>query len=593
MFIDPYDLRRALRDGTNISGGGSVRFSAGILSGLRSDLTFANSNGVTFGLSNNGVITASVAPGGGGLTNIKFSAGVASELRSDITFNNGNGVSFGLNAGVITATVATNYQSAGAYLTTAQPPGAYLTTAQPPGAYLTTAMASNASTAFAGIGTSATNASITLNTAGLAISVAPPTAAAIKFSAGTLSSNVSAVTFSNGGGVSFGFDGSNITATVATNYQSIGAYLTTAQSPGAYLTTAMLSANSSLFAGTGFTTATTAGTNIVGTLNNSGLSMGIPAYLTTAAAGTGVGTNTSTATTAGTALTFGANTSGITIGYPAWLTTAGGGGTQATLSYFVHPDQAVPNNAWTTITTSISNFYVDPFILPCAASFSYLRMGASIQNSWAQYATSANQTSYSASIWTTFLIGIYTMNTGLSSNSLSQYASTSAGMTMVWSLAETGSQYTASLSVTYPVSSGTNSTSQQSAFSSGSINLSASIGPLAFFPNAGGGAFMDIPFATSFSAGNYWMMIGMNTTKSTQGNSLMGNARLQISYAGLAQLSRERLLFDAGGALLPMQLGIGSCAFSLTQLPSGQNMASIFCETSGDARIYWQGIRQA
>jgi hypothetical protein len=108
---------------------------------------------------------------------------------------------------------------------------------------------------------------------------------AINVSAGTTSSNVSAITFSNGSGVSFGFDGSNITATVATNYQSPGAYLTTAQPPGAYLTTAMQSDASSVFAGTGFTTATTAGTNIVGTLNTSGLSMGVPAYLTTGTAG--------------------------------------------------------------------------------------------------------------------------------------------------------------------------------------------------------------------------------------------------------------------------------------------------------------------
>ncbi len=96
----------------------------------------------------------------------------------------------------------------------------------------------------------------------------------INVSAGSTSGNVSAVTFSNGSGVSFGFDGSNITATVATNYQS----------QGAYLTTAALSQDSSKYAGTGFTTATTAGTNIVGTQGNNGLSIGVPAYLTTAMA---------------------------------------------------------------------------------------------------------------------------------------------------------------------------------------------------------------------------------------------------------------------------------------------------------------------
>lgn len=50
--------------------------------------------------------------GGGGITNIKVSAGTLSALRSDITFDNGNGVSFGLETnGIITATVRTDWLS--------------------------------------------------------------------------------------------------------------------------------------------------------------------------------------------------------------------------------------------------------------------------------------------------------------------------------------------------------------------------------------------------------------------------------------------------------------------------------------------------
>src|SRR5260221_6087226 len=59
----------------------------------------------------------------------------------------------------------------------------------------------------------------------------------INFSAGTTSSNIGSVVFSNSGGISFGLNGSTITGTVATNYQSQGAYLTTAD----------LSANSSKY----------------------------------------------------------------------------------------------------------------------------------------------------------------------------------------------------------------------------------------------------------------------------------------------------------------------------------------------------------
>ena len=164
----------------------NLEISAGTLSSNRSDVTFADSNGVSFGLNTNGVITASVAATAQGHINV--SAGSTSSNVSAVTFSNANGVSFGYDGSNITATVRTNYQSAGAYLTTA--------------------MASNrgsdfvqATAAFFG-----TNASGTIASNAISISVSP-SAGSLNLSAGTTSSNISAVTFSNANGVSFGFDG--------------------------------------------------------------------------------------------------------------------------------------------------------------------------------------------------------------------------------------------------------------------------------------------------------------------------------------------------------------------------------------------------
>lgn len=534
MFINTYQIHHAIRNGISIPGAGGVQISAGTIFGVRSDFTFSNSPSVTFGLNGAGVITASVGPAGGGLTNIKVSAGIASELRSDITFSNSNGISFGLNAGTITATVATNYQ----------PPGAYLTTAQPPGAYLTTAMLSDASSVFAGTGfttatTAGTNIVGTLNTSGLSMGIpAYLTAAAgggitnVAMSVGTVSTLASAFTFSNSNNVTFGL--------------------------------------------------------------GTGVSAGVITASFSAAGGGGAGTNTSVATIGGTDLTFAVNTSGVTIGYPAWITTAtgGGGGTQATLSYFVHPDQAFPN-VTASFYPSNSSFYADPFILPCAASFDYLRFAVYANNRSTAYGTSTVQTSYSASLWTTFLIGIYTMNTGLNSQSLTQYASTSAGLTMVWSLAETGSQYTASLSVTYPTFNGTTSTSQNFQTSSASIILKPTIGALANFGPVGVIGFLDFPFSTSLSAGNYWMMVGHNTTHSTQGDSRMSNAWLGVSWAGVPQLSYFRVFTATNGLFLPGQLGLGYLSNNATNLPTVYNVTNILANSDFSARLYWQGIRQA
>jgi len=134
----------------SISASAGIKFSAGTLSQVRSDFTFSNANGLSFGLETNGVVTGSYTVpstagllsainvsagttsnnlsnlvfnnGGGvtfgldgstitavhnGLTNIKVSAGTLSANRSDLTFSNANGVSFGLETnGVVTASVA-------------------------------------------------------------------------------------------------------------------------------------------------------------------------------------------------------------------------------------------------------------------------------------------------------------------------------------------------------------------------------------------------------------------------------------------------------------------------------------------------------
>ena len=220
-------------------------------------------------------VTASVNTEGGGGGGAAISASGSSVNSGTVVFSNSGGVSFGMNGSTVTATVATNYQSQGAYLTTGQPPGAYLTTA----------MLSNAGTI-----------------------------SNIKVSAGASSSNVSAVTFSNTNGVSFGYDGTNITASVVTSYQPAGAYLTTARaSNDAVGTNTALTAN-----------------GVSWTVNSAGLSLNVPAFLTTAqapgaylttarASNDAIGTNT--ALTAN-GVSWTANSAGLSLNVPAFLTTA-------------------------------------------------------------------------------------------------------------------------------------------------------------------------------------------------------------------------------------------------------------------------------
>lgn len=195
---------------------------------------------------------------------------------------------------------------------------------------------------------------------------------AVSFSAGTSSAALDSVVFADGNNVSFGLDGSTITASIA-DYAGTGttfaganisgsltldsaglnlslsglAALTsqsnqalsaangsftfqTAQFSNANGVSFQTSAGSAIAASVetsyvrpGFTTTTTAGTAIVGTLSTNGLSMGVPAFLTTARASTdAVGLNT-----AQTNVTWTVNSSGISLnaaGYAGTATTFNG-----------------------------------------------------------------------------------------------------------------------------------------------------------------------------------------------------------------------------------------------------------------------------
>lgn len=165
-------------------------------------LVLSNSNGFTFGMSDSTVTASYTVPSVAGLISaVKFSAGTLSSNRSDVTFGNGNGVSFGLETnGIITATVKTDY------LTTQ--------TVQP-----VAVSGSNGSFAFSTVTFGNLNgASFYTSNGSVVASYTVPSIAGfltnINLSAGTTSNNLSRFEFADGNNVSFGLDGSTVTASV-------------------------------------------------------------------------------------------------------------------------------------------------------------------------------------------------------------------------------------------------------------------------------------------------------------------------------------------------------------------------------------------
>lgn len=253
-------------------------------------LSFAGAGGVSVGMSGGTVIIsgASGVIGGGG---VAISAGTNSTSTGTAVFSNSNGISFGMD---ILGKITASYTVPNVPAQTVQTQNVVVPTAGTQTATSgTVAFANSNGISFGMSGSSQITASYTVpSTAGLI--------SAVNVSAGTTSNNMSALTFNNGSGVSFGMNGSVITATVATNYQS----------QGAYLTTAALSQDSSKYAGTNG--AITGGSI---TVNTSGVSINLPAYLTTA----DLSQNSSKYAGINGAITNGSitvNTSGVSVNIP-------------------------------------------------------------------------------------------------------------------------------------------------------------------------------------------------------------------------------------------------------------------------------------
>lgn len=255
-----------------------------------------NLTNISATLNSNAISLSVAAPSA---ANFNVSAGSTSNNLTALTFSNSNGISFGLNGSVITGSVNTNYQSQGAYLTTAA--------------------LSQDSSKYAGTGVTTgggTGLSATLNTAGLNFNIPSwittamlsnvATISNINISGGSTSSNLSNFKLIDTNGVSWSLDtGSKIYATVKTDYQSSGNYLTTARA-----------SNDAI----GLNTALT-GNGVAWTVNSSGISLNIPAFLTTAA----LSGDSSKYAGINSAITNGlmtVNTSGISLNLSNLLTTA-------------------------------------------------------------------------------------------------------------------------------------------------------------------------------------------------------------------------------------------------------------------------------
>jgi hypothetical protein len=184
--------------------GGNVLAAGTQTANTTGTVSFANSNGISWGLSNSSILTASytVPSTAGLLSAVNFSAGTTSNNSASIRFVDGNGVTFGLNAGSISASVASQ---------TVQTQNLHNVTLSGNTAGVMAQVSSGTLTLAGG-------ANITLSQNGNAVSIIGGAGGGggIAAAAGTQTATSGTVAFVNSNGVTFGMSGSTaISASVA------------------------------------------------------------------------------------------------------------------------------------------------------------------------------------------------------------------------------------------------------------------------------------------------------------------------------------------------------------------------------------------
>jgi hypothetical protein len=375
-------------------------------------------------------------------------------------------------------------------------------------------------------------------------------------------------------------------------------------------------------AGTGFTSASTTGSVLAGTLGTNGISLGVPAWLTNAAGG-GAGTGFTSTTTAGTAVVGTLNSNGLSLGVPVYLTTAGtvantnNAGTgvttatqagtlvSATLNSnglsFVNAEPLIssyenmpfPASSSMTNLNGASISQAVAFILPQNGSFSFLRLPVSMSTGSTTLATSAASLSASAVNASTWNAVVYSLGTGASSRSLISVASGSVGWTFLNSIsvAANGSQYSITQAVSgfaegngYSTNIGYSATTTNMSFVSTNVHTILS-----------GIRWLDINFANSLSAGPYWLVFGYSSSSATNSTGIGGaqTAMLPYSYGlGMSQLNLGIRVMGSTNVANSGAWAVGSFSTAGGGTTSGFDL-SFLSSYAGFIRPYFQLLRSA
>lgn len=455
------------------------------------------SNGISVSIGP--YITTGMLSNAATISNIRLSAGTTSNLASAFTIADSNGISFGLNGGTLTATVKTDYQTAGAYLTTAAlsnhshgNPTLALTNLTG-----TTASASNGFTL-----------SLSGNAAGGGDAIR-----GIAANGSTASTNT--VNFSNSNGISFGFGAAGNSTVLTASHNA--------------LTTARASNDA-----VGLNTALTAN-GVALTVNSSGLSLNIPAFLTTAAQSDHSHGNPTLALT-----NLSGTTASASNGFTLSLAAAAPSGA-ATHSYYPILGVGYVQGTTAISTPGASTNLVQPFFLPQAVSLSYIRIPMSVGKANTGGATTAAR-SWSLAQFDTYFANFYSLGVGANSRSLQYVTGSSVGVTFsnVYQIGAASNNQSCSYSASIPTEGATTQYTTSFGVASASFTFHTTI----LSNSIVGNKWLDVPMEVSLSAGAWWIAIQRS---STTGSTTAGG-----NFAGLTNITSRASLYAASQVNVPV-----------------------------------------
>jgi hypothetical protein len=447
-------------------GGGGAGLSAGTQSVSTGTVVFANSNGVTWGMSGSSQITASysqsTAPGA-------IAAGTQTATSGTIVFANSNGVTFGLS-GSTQVTASHNGITSQSVQTQSNIQGIIVSN--------TTYLTGNVSFSNANGITFGSSAGQAITASHNALTSQSNQA----FSAAGGSSAFQTLGFSDTNGVSFSNSGGSVVATVRTDYASsnhahnataFAASNTTQSSSGTFNISSMV------FAGAGIAS--------VGVTNGS-IVVSVPSGGGAGDGGNVLAAGTRTATSLGTVLFSNAN--GVTFGLDAvngsiMTASVGAGGGGVT----VGGAEVFPLDAASVFSTAgLGTIYFQRWINQSNVSFNNIERRASFSSvSSTNSQVAAHTISY----------GLYSRQTGASSTQYSLIAASSMFMQ---------ASFSSNVSAAYTLSQGAASVTSSSA---GTAILSALTGFKHFY----------LPFTNTITAGGEYAIAMWMSSATTGGTS--------------------------------------------------------------------------